>query len=252
MRAVGSTRRVVAKDLINVDPAGQLADTSGMLRQTFQALAEGLTGLASSDKKDLVRSVGFIFQRLRSLKFLDAFKLEWNRYREKGRIKDDYQATEQHAECLSELLDFLDKEIPDEIRFEALKKILLVSATEEHSARNDVIPQEFMKLVRNLNSGEVLVLLTTYRLAKRGNFQDRGGTGAWATEIADASSLRYPELVLNHEEKLVVKSLLTGRLHGDRSGVQRGKYNRLTQLGFDLCEFVSHYEDGEQNADDKD
>jgi len=141
--------------------AGKQPETSDLLGQTLQGVAEGLTGLASSDKKDLVRSIGFIFQRWRSLKFLDALRAEWNQYREKGRIKDDYLATDQHAECLQEMLDLIDSR-PDQIRFEVLKKILLLSATEKYSSRNDILPQQYMRLIRELNPGEVLVLLTAY------------------------------------------------------------------------------------------
>ena len=89
---------------------------------------------------------------------------------EEGSIKDDYQATEQHAECLQELLDFLDQESPDQFRFDALKKILLISATEEHSSRDSVLPQQYMKIVRELGSLELLVIITTYALAKRGTW----------------------------------------------------------------------------------
>lgn len=129
-----------------------------------------------------------------------------------GRIKDDYQATEQHAECLQELLDFLDQESPDQFRSDALKKILLISATEEHSSRDSVLPQQYMRIVRKLGSGELLVLLTTYTSIARGGWQQEDrGAHHWLREIADASGLRFAELVANHEQKLMETNLLGGR-----------------------------------------
>jgi hypothetical protein len=230
----------MSKELVAAAPAGKQPDTSELLGQTFQGVIEGLTGLASSDKKDLVRSIGFIFQRWRGLRFIDALRTEWNQYREKGRIKDNYMATEQHAECLQEMLDLIDSS-PDQIRFEVLKKILLVSATEEHSSRDSVLPQQYMRLVRELNSGEVLVLLTTLNLSKRGVTKKEMIAEEWLREIANDSGLRYFELVAIHEEKLITKNLIRPRNELDRRRVHHGEHNRLTELGYQLCEFISHY-----------
>lgn len=83
--------------------------TKKVLVDTLQALAEGTTGLLTSSKNELILSIGAIFQRLRGGDFLSALICEWDKFKEKGRIKDDYQATEQHMACLGELLEFLDK-----------------------------------------------------------------------------------------------------------------------------------------------
>ncbi len=231
----------MAKDLVPADSVGDPRETSGILARTIVGIVEGLTGVGTSDRKDLVQSAGFILQRLRGVRLLDAFKAEWDRYREKGRIKDDYQATEQHAECLQELLDFLDQDSPDQFRFDALKKILLVSATEEHSSRDSVLPQQYMKLVRELGSGELLVLLTTYITVARGGWSSSDTSARnWQQQIADASGLKFPELVANHETKLMATNLLTPRELSDQSGVTRGTYNRLTEFGRQLCEFISN------------
>ena len=108
-------------------------DTSDVIKDTLTQLAEGLTAIAASDRKELVFSVGHIAQCLRKGQFLSRFLQEWNAYRDKGRIKDDYVGTEQHQAWLQELLEFLDNDSPDEIRFETLKKIFLVAATETAS-----------------------------------------------------------------------------------------------------------------------
>jgi hypothetical protein len=116
-----------------------------------------------------MRSVGFIFQRYPSIGFLSAFRQEWDRFRDAGRIAPGRETTELHADCLQELLDFLDQDQPDQLRFDALKKILLVSATEEYSSGDSVLPRQFMKLIRELTSGEVLVLLSAYGVARKNN-----------------------------------------------------------------------------------
>jgi hypothetical protein len=217
------------------------------LSQTAQALAEALTGIASSSRKELALSIGYIFQRLRGGEFLATLEREWKKYQEKGRIKPDYDQTEQRKVCLQELLDCLDKDSPDAIRFDALKKILLVAATEAVESRESLLPQQYMRVARGLTSGELLVLSACYRV-----YKDEKNTswhqnqfpsaGEWLESIAAASGLRFPELVEVHEQGLEAKRLITPRRHSDRSGVQLNPAYRLTKLGVGFCEFIAAYD----------
>ena len=116
----------------------KLSDTSSLLDKTINGMVEGLTGFASSSRKEIVLSAGHLFQNCRNLGFLNGLKVEWDKLREKGKIKDDYMKTEQHKDCLGQLLEALDKDNPDNVRFDILKKIFLVSSTESKSNRDSV------------------------------------------------------------------------------------------------------------------
>lgn len=221
--------------------------TATIIRDSLSAVVEGVTGLAASSKSDLALSIGHVFQRLRGGEFLAVLLREWNQYREKGRVKDDYQETEQHKVCLQELFDFLDKDSPDEIRFSVLKKIFLVAATEERSSRDSLLPQQYMHIARTLSDGEVLVLNACYRAYKdktNPHWQDDSNPSAvwWLGRITELSGLGYPELVETHETLLIEKRLLTPRMYGDRSGVRLKPYFRLTSLGLSLCVFIVAYD----------
>jgi hypothetical protein len=87
-------------------------DTSDIIRDSLLTLAEAVTGILASDRKELAFSVGHIFQSLRKGRFLTQFATEWNQYRDKGKIDDTYTNTEQHFECLSELLEFFGQGCP--------------------------------------------------------------------------------------------------------------------------------------------
>ena len=91
--------------------------TSTIFKNALNDLIKGITGIAVSERKEIFLSVSNVFQKLLAGQRLKVVLEEWNKFKEKGRIKEDYQATEQHKACLSELLDYLDKEISDEIRF---------------------------------------------------------------------------------------------------------------------------------------
>lgn len=223
--------------------------TAIVLADSLTAVIEGITGVAASSKTDIALSIGYLFQRLRGGEFLSQFLEEWNKYRDKGRVKDDYQKTEQHKVCLQELLGFLDKDSPDAIRFSVLKKILLVAATEKRSGRESLVPQQYMRIGRTLSDGEVLVLFACYRALKDDadtswRTQRFPAASEWLKRVAALSGLEHLELIELHEAALIEKKLLTRRMHGDGSGIQLEPHFRLTSLGLGFCEYVSAYDAG--------
>ncbi len=217
-------------------------DTPDILKISFSGLLEALTGIAASEKKDLILSVGHIFQGCRKGQFLNQLINELNRYRDKGRIKDDYLNTEQHYTCLQEMYDFLDNDSPDKIRFDAMKKVFLVAASEKISDRESLLPHQYMKICRTLSSGEVIVLSTSYELLKIKQRQHIEAS-VWLQDIADESGLIHPELVEMHEGELMKKNLLLPRIHSDKSGIRTGPHYRLTSLGNELCKYIENYEE---------
>lgn len=219
-------------------------DTENVITNTLTELAEGITGIATSSKKELILSVSHTFQKMRGGQFLSALLEEWNRYKEKGKVKDDYKFTEQHKACLQQLLEFLDKDSPDEIRFKVLKQIFLVAASEEASDRDSFLPLEFMKIARSLSDGEVILLTTIWKIANNheGEYEQHYSAARWIQEVTGASGMRHNELVEIHEQGLMDKRLLTSRQLGDRSGVIVKPHYRLTELGYEFCCFIEKYE----------
>lgn len=216
-----------------------------VIQNTYDSLIQGLTGLATSEKKELIFSISNILQRIRGTNLLGVFKEEWEYWKGKGKIKDDYHRTEQHLNCLHELFEFLDKDIPDDLRFNVLKKILLVAASEKKSTRTDIIPQQFMRISKRLSAGELVVLFTAYKLAKKHNFnyqEKRYGAREWLQIIADNSDLKYVSLVELNEKKLMDLRLITDRTYGDGSGVQYIRKFRLSDLGIEFCNYIESYE----------
>ena len=204
-----------------------------MLARTAKGLAEGLTGLAASDNKDRMLSIGYLFQRVRSGKFLDTLKSQWDEYREKGRIKDDYIDTDQHAECLQEMLDFIDNDVPDSIRFEAMKQVFLNASSETISDRESVLPQQYMRLCRGLQSGEVLVLRTLYEvISEGGKIVGMPTSPDWNRWLASRSGLECGEHVSLFTASLKEKHLIVGEQAWSHK-------HGMTSLGLSLCEFIS-------------
>ena len=170
-----------------IRPLMPYQDTAGILKRTLANLAEGVTGIAASDRHQVVLSLGHVVQRLRSGKFLSQLMREWDEFREKGRIKESHEKSEQHQSCLQEMLDFLDKDMPDQIRFDALKKVFIVAATDKDTDSASLLPCEYMRICRTLSSGEIIVLSTSYRAAKKGVPNGFRGATSWLEKIAKDS-----------------------------------------------------------------
>jgi len=220
--------------------------TSEIIQSTRKHISAGLTGILASDKKEIVLSVGHVFQRLQAGKFLSGFLEEWNKYVEKGRVKDDYETTEQHAACLQELLSALDNDMPDEERFRLLKKIFLTSAMEpsDLSDRDSSLPLQFMQIGRSLSTGEILVLFAAYKInnEKESLPKHLTGRGECLKRLASKSGLQYIDLVRKQEDLLVEKNLFRSIEGYDGRNIRDDNYFRLTELGYRFCEFVNFYD----------
>jgi len=224
-------------------PPIEIETTSSIIKKTVISLVEGMTGLAVSEKKEWILSAGHIFQGLLNGKFLCTLQQKWDELKTKGRIKDDYEKTEQHRTCLKEMLDFLDTNKPDDTTFTFMKKIFLSISTEDVSDRDSVLPQQVMSIARTLSSGEILVLSASYALLK--DKEQIGGvndTAKWLDYVAKKSGLIHPQLVEFHEQKLFDKKLLHTRFRSDGSGIDLGEYHRLTSLAYEICRFVESYD----------
>jgi hypothetical protein len=222
--------------------------TGEIMKDTALSIVAGLTGLASSDKNDCVLSASRVFQGLIKGKGLQQLMDEWQALVEKGKIKEGYEKTSQHQDCFLELLRFLDNDCPDEIRFQTLKKIFLVAATETASDRESLLPYEYMKLCKSMSSGEIITMLTAYRILvdkKHVSFTDINFDHNWTARIVSNAQFEHLELVEIYKNKLFEKRILVQ--HSEYSGrMARGeiaKDNGLTSLGLALCKYIESYED---------
>lgn len=219
------------------------ADGEEVFNAALKAFTEAVTGIAASDKKDWALSFGYLLQRVRGGKFLQTLETEMAKYRKKGKIKEDYLATEQGQACLQEILDALDKESPDKVRFAAMKAVLLAAATESTTNRDSFLPQQFMRVCRGLSSGELIVLTGSLKLfeksalnGERANYL--GDAQRWAQNVASEMNLKYADLVRSHEETLAAKRLISEISSTNKNQFAVTDYYRLTEFGYNLCKFI--------------
>jgi hypothetical protein len=92
-------------------------DPIGLLKSSYENIVQAITGILSTKPQELILSAGYIFQRTHAIDFFKTLIEELKRYRDKGKIPFNYYQTEQYKDCLQELLDYLDKALPDQITF---------------------------------------------------------------------------------------------------------------------------------------
>ncbi|MBF0502931.1 MAG: hypothetical protein HQM09_22540 [Candidatus Riflebacteria bacterium] len=236
----------------DLEKSNKIHTTGSILNSATQKLLEGLTGIASSKREDLTLSIGFMLQKLRAGEFLSQLSREWEKLKEKGRIKDDDLKSDQQKDCLQGILDFLEEDKPDKERFELLKKLFFLSSMQKSFPEESFLPSQFMKLGRILSTVEIKIVFACFRLSSTDNanrpiYREINDPLSWAKAVAKEATLQYSELVLSFEEELIKKGLLSDRVHHDRSGVVVTPYFRLTQMGFDFCQFVSSYDSCRMN-----
>jgi hypothetical protein len=230
----------------DIKPKNFDKDTSSVLDATLLELAEGLTGILASKKEERILAIGHIFQRIRGGKFLSQLNNEWKSFREKGKIKDDYQYTEQHQECLQEILDYLDNSLPSQITFEILKKLFLLASTETISDRESLLPQAYMRIIKRLSPEAILILISWYKLENR--FQtlpEKYKTVSryiWFEEITKDLGFNKEILVI-YEKELMDFKLLHQEVNYKKSEIETITKYRLTDLGFDICQYIENYDD---------
>jgi hypothetical protein len=198
--------------------------------------AEVLTGIVGTNPTQLFTSVGHVIQGALKDKHFHSLSREFKKYREKGRIKEEFVNSDANQMYLAELLRFLEQDIPDPQRFELLKKIYIVAATEEKSDKDSPLPLQFMQLARSLSAGELLILFCAFRHKSEG-IQSRDKL---IDMLTSKTGLKYRQLVIRYFDELVSKGLLrnpTG-YYSDAEPIL--KFIEHFALAF--CEYVEQYD----------
>lgn len=209
---------------------------------------QAITGLAASDRKDIIRDLSHLVQRGIQWKLASGLVDVYKDMQRRGKIKEDYENTDQCRQQSSYVFDAIKSDgAIDEKKFGAIKNLFLNSAQERLSDRNSLLPIVLMKKCSELEAGEIVVLETAFRLHNEtianGDTTPRypaGDSHSWPSLIASESGLELPDLVIKYEESLMAKGLLNGRSPG---GTIIADLNyHLSGTGLKLCEFIQDYE----------
>ena len=219
------------KDLINFTDTKSLMK---FLQEPTVKIAEALTGILASDFKDWKLSAGKIVQAVIKGSLLTQLGREIEKYQEEGKIKEDYLESDIDRASFKELLEFIDEEVPDEIRFKAIKSIFFSLIVKDITEDEELLSYQLMQICKQLSSAEILVLKAVWDMVngKMSGFTPSAVTGAdmWLSNVAKYLGHNIPNLIEVHENNLMKLNLISGRTYNDRSGIRAGNDFRLTAL----------------------
>lgn len=217
-------------------------------------IAEAITGILASDQKDWKLSAGKLVQSVIKGNLLTQLGREIDKYREEGKIKEDYFATHKNRASLYELLKFLDEEVPDEELFTAIKSIFFSGISKGAIQQDEALAYELLQTAKKLSGTEVLILKANFEVAKGQRVpevQERLKNSslpymrsAWRKIIAVQMNLGELDAVVSkYEKNLETLGLISERNEDNRfSGdfVPTSNF-RLTEMGCKFCEYITNY-----------
>lgn len=239
------------KEIIDIKSKKGLID---FLKQPTIKIAEFLTSFLASDVNDYKLSGGHLVQAFLKGNLFTQLGREIKKYVEEGKIKEDYFATNLNQQTLSELLKFIDTEVPDEERFKAIKSIFFTSVSKNSTKDDEILAYEFLQTAKKLSSTEILILKANFEIA-----QDKISEAVSKEQIANGKSHRnswrriiaqqmgfgsLDSIVIKYEENLESLGLISPRnveehFQGNFESTQKF---RLTETGYKFCEFMTKYE----------
>jgi|SRR3989338_900138 len=224
------------------------------LQKPTVKVAEALTGILASGFNDWKLSAGRLVQASIKTKLLTQLGREINCYIEKGKIKEDYLSSDLNRISFLELLKFIDEQVPDAHRFEALKSIFLYSVSKNATEKDEELAYEFMNLAKDLTSSDILVLKAAYDITnskinpniKTSIETTTNQASLWFSIIAAQIGHNIPELVSKRENYLIDLDLIGKRDHPHNfsrpaDSFQHTSHFRLTSLGYKFCEFITKF-----------
>lgn len=211
-----------------------------------EELSKIIAGFLTSDIPQHVLATGRILGAARKHQLLRQLGDEINRLKERGQLRDDCLAEPRVQSSLLDLLQIIDIETPDDIKFKSVKAVFLYSLKNGIDEREKILTYELQKLCSTLSSGEIVVLKAAFELQRGINLRPyQGGMNLgtqiieeWRRFVAFQIGHNDTSLVNLYEEKLIEKKLIEGGRYGTDGERFVSQYFRLTTLAQRLCEFI--------------
>ncbi len=197
------------------------------------------SAIAGDLRRDAVDLCCSVLQRRRKEGLLNGFFAELQQWIDKGEVNPEFINSDLGQASFQELLDFLNKEIPESERFEAMKNLFKRSVeNSEFSSR----AFQLMKICKKLDVNELLIISIIYKAYKqktRTELEKIQSIFEWFSKVQEFSEGKVSAGIIEHyEENLVKNNLIGPRTYDDRSGVSYPEKFRLSSLGIELCEFI--------------
>jgi hypothetical protein len=241
----GMIKKLIDKKMAKagkVIPYRDAKSLSQFMDQPKIKIAEAITGALAMGKSEAILVGGRIMQGVLKGNAMKQFTREIKNLIEKGKIKEDYVETKYGFRSLSELLEFIDSEIPDENRLSAVKILFYSIVSADVNEGEQIQNYQIFQIAKRLTSTQFLILKIAYDMKKEGIYDSASeSANGWLSKVSERIGHNIPSLIERDEEILIKEKLISDRALGDRSGILKKQDARLTDLGLKICENMEKY-----------
>ncbi len=200
------------------------------------------TGIGASvvDPKEVIYSSNRLLKGLLGGEVKKTLINEIKILQDRGRAQEDLTKNKYAISSLVELFEFIDSEVPDNDRLEAVKAIFFyVISRDLQDNGKEILRYQLLQIIKKLTSHQLLILKVSYEAIKDNGLESNMIT-AWYPFIARKIGHNNTELVKNDESALVDYNLISSHDKG-RPDIITKVDCRLTPLGVNLCEVINKY-----------
>jgi hypothetical protein len=213
----------------------QQKEASDVVAVFTEMIAQGLSGN--------VRAASRILQAFIQGRGAQQVEKELKKMREKGTLSKPKDP--KVADLIWEMWRFIDEDVPDEDRVEAMKNLFKRGVSIEADEKERAEIYQLMKICRQLGSMEIMVLKACDELRSvtpKTNEERHAAwpnyVGEWAAKIHEKLAFGEFEMILLAEENLMRLKLITPRGGNDSDRITSQSTLRLTNLGIRLCRYI--------------
>jgi len=203
-------------------------------------IASGLAGAFSGGSSGMILAGGRIVQGALTSNMATQVGKEIQNFVKAGKLKKDYAETKYGFRSLAELLNFIDSEVPDEDRFQAVKIMFFVLNSADAEESEEMLNYQLFRLSMKLSASQLLLLKISHDWYRE-NYSLPTTHERWVSLVSEKIGHNIRTLIMQDEEMLISYGLLVDRHLPDRSGISP-RDARLSDLGVKFCSYLSDYE----------
>lgn len=225
---------------------GLLHFCSGVSEDTYQAIQNG-------NMKPTLDTLTKFFRYERGMTLKDRL---WRAVKDKiqqGEARDGYSESEQVQSCFVKVVEIIEEQAPEEVKFKTIQALFLTIMCEDCSFLEDRLPKSLLDIAEKLSENALIILFINYKLWKQRDKNSKriDRLYTWADLIAN-ESIAFKDLrdiILHHEKELVEYRLLFAPdVRPAINGILvSAETLRLTPLGVKFCEYVNSSADPLEN-----
>jgi hypothetical protein len=229
---------VKAPDVTSIVKTADKDSLAALFESPLPVLVEAITGWLAAGPKAWTLSAGHIIQGAFKARLFQQVADEIESFRRQGKIPGDFAEKKNGFQTWVELFTTIDQDAPDGEQLDALKAMFYAVNKVNSTDATRILGYQLFQIAKRLNSNELLVLKTAYRLQNQNEIEaGRISYLEWTKKIAFGMGQLVSGLVDHADTALVDNKLFHAKFDNDLAVPAY----RVTDLGIAFCKNIETY-----------